>query len=57
MRIRTLLGPPLPHEVVRAVATALVLTDTDTAPQPYPYPPQDRVLADSSGIVPVARGQ
>lgn len=42
MKIRTLQGPPLPYEVVRAVATALVLTDTDTVPRPCPYPPQDR---------------
>ena len=27
MRIRTLLGPPLPHEVVRATATILVLSN------------------------------
>lgn len=57
MKIRTLQGPPLPYEVVRAVATALVLTDTDTVPRPCPYPPQDRVPADSSGIVPVALGR
>ena len=27
MRIRTVLGPPLPHEIIRDTATALVLSN------------------------------
>ena len=32
MRIRTLLGPPLPHEIVRDTATAIVLSMTHEKP-------------------------
>lgn len=32
MRIRTLLGPPLPHEIVRDTATAMVLSMTYEKP-------------------------
>ncbi len=43
MRIRTLLGPPLPHEIVRDTATAIVLSTTYEKPagalaEPMPRP-------------------
>lgn len=55
MRIRTLLGPPLQHEVVRAVAAVLVLTDTDAVRTTAPYPPHDSVPPGSSARIPAVR--
>ncbi len=42
MRIRTLLGPPLPHEIVRDTATAIVLSMTYEKPASV----QNDVLAE-----------
>ncbi|WP_141216819.1 hypothetical protein [Rhodococcoides fascians] len=36
MRIRTLLGPPLPHEIVRDTATAIVLSMIHENPASMP---------------------
>ncbi|OZF06049.1 hypothetical protein CH300_12580 [Rhodococcus sp. 15-1154-1] len=41
MRIRTVLGPPLPHEIVRDTAAAIVLSmpheEEPASAQPDPY--------------------
>lgn len=50
MRIRTVLGPPLPHEIVRDTATAIVLSMTHEE-EPASAQPDPRIARTSRPVL------